>query len=354
MRKPMRVAAGLGVLAMVGSVGVLATGAPASAADSAQPVPGVRITMENISTGDGPITIELTTARTLTVACADSGDPLYRRVVVNGVKVGLRCVDVGNLTVLGSPGNDEVDVDLIGMTADSMGSNSVRLGAGDDTADIRHDGKSPIADLYGDDGNDYLSVAYYPNFAGDPCRSGADGGPGDDKILDVGYMNTEIYQPCLASLTGGAGEDHLIRRHEHRPGIISTDLDDRPIRPDAGIQSITLNTTDGDDDVLIHNDGNWGTKVAVTRAGVTRNLTMPTALPKLVVKTQAGDDSVIIDHKSVRTSVELYDSAGTDSLILRPRENSTWARGLVTQPGFGSWTYDPDAFESVKLETDWS
>jgi len=278
----------LGALAAIGAATVLASASPASAADPVQPVPGVTITTEGYATGAGPLTVDLTTARSLSVKCNSTG-----KVIVNGKVLKARCDKVDTLIVHGSPGNDQVDIDARAMFInDSNGGINAFLGAGNDTAVLRH-ANTTRGRLWGEDGNDVLMVGFDSTngYAGEFCSSDAIGGPGNDTVRDLGYLGTAQVggdgQPCVAGLNGGPGVDR-ITSDATRPEGIGFDLDDKPLHPGSGINSIGLTTTDGPDAIKVHNDGNWGTKIAVTHGATTQDFTMPKLLKYLIITAGAA------------------------------------------------------------------
>lgn len=326
-------------------------------------VPGLSIETGPAETFQPSIRITMQTARQLTVRCSSAG-----KVQVNGTDLTIACAEADQVLVYGSAGDDTVDLDL----REFPNGGCAYLGDGDDTATLRHRGSSAtnairVGCLWGGAGDDVLDIGFdgsrpYRTFPNDAVST-LQGGPGDDRLTDLGY--TRGGQPATGAtpadtrLMGGDGTDLLVGAKD-RPTSYLTDLDDTVVYGDQP-RAVRLDVADNPT-VLVHNNGNYGTRVTVDRGTLHREIRYPKVLPQLLVHVGGGNSTVTVDHKSASTAVDVsgesFDDGGgaffgNDELVLHPRNPHTWdqAGHVLTQPGAQPWTYN--GFATVTLDNTW-
>lgn len=322
---------------LAGTVAVLTAPSPAGA--ETIPAPGLTVTSQlDAATGRGYVTVAMTTARSLKVTCNGG-------VNVNGVKTKVPCLNLVDLKVTGSAGDDTVDVEGTAFSAlQAPGHNwvyvTIDLGAGNDKADVRM--RSGSVDIFGGPGNDRLSNAVYPSMDGF-AYGGLYGEDGNDVLTNAGYLagSKPVFDPYdlpgtnnySVLLSGGAGADTITGAPD-RYDQFDIDLTDT-VNLGAGPAGGTVNLTSTTNVVSVDANGNYGPKLAVTTAGKKWALNLPTYTTGLRVNTLGGPDQVTVLRKSRYTPITVDTGTGADVLTVRPWTPYTWdkANNTVTQPG---------------------
>jgi hypothetical protein len=303
-----------------------------------------------------PDTLTMGTATALDVRCAAT--TTADRYRINGLTVPETCAE-RPLNLSGTDRADTVTYDQkLGNGTGKYGMNlDVYLGAGDDTATIRHPLGAVV--VHGGPGNDRISSGLY-NSRSNAEATNTDqlqGEAGSDTLTNLGFLdpNPPTYVPAepgaydfRIGLDGGAGADRLV-------GATSTidwfraDATDTMTDP-GGPSLVELVATPGRDGVFVTGHEAAGTTVAVTGA-TTKTFTLSPLAIELRLDTLAGDDNLNLEGRSLRTAVFADTGDGIDALTIgfEPPLTDTWSPDgrirTVTQTG-----YQPVSWVAANVE----
>lgn len=333
----------------------------------------------DLTRGDGDyksVTVNLGATRRLDGGCAPGPDGTLD-LVANDLRIFRGCVGDTDLAIVGTSGNDTVNFDVGQGRVNSVNNHSVdsgaglptsvSLGAGNDTATLLAACGSSLLD--GGPGNDRLTYGLHVELAtgydAGGCYGGSvTGGAGSDTITHLGYLDggTLGFNPddplqafAPTRLDGGLGVDNVWGSNT-TPEIVTAETVDT-IDLGSGPTALDLTATPGSDTVRVRGNGYYGPLVDVSTAGVTKSYALTSQMYDLTVHVGAGDDAVTFEHKSAHTAIHIDTGAGTDSLLLRPRnpyqlsyaQSDLGRVGTITQPDWAPVTFAADAVEHLTV-----
>ena len=319
---------------------------PADAAPGFPPIAGVTVRYVPLDPsctercGPAPVlSVSMTTARVLTATCATSG-----ALVVNGVTTPASCTTLRVLDVFGSTGADDVRVDL------ARGAVTVRveLGLGNDTGSVK---THSIATVLGGDGDDRLSTLLYLPASSDLAvvTGTLSGGSGRDTLTNLGFGPGTVPSgdpnAYGVHLSGDGGVD-TVYGAAARADLVSAEWIDL-LTLSGGPGQVGLSVGANADRVAVHLDGHYGPKVTITSGSTTKRFTLPTLTDRLQIATGLGNDTITVDHRSSRTTVQVEGGGGTDRLDVLPSLAFVQQGQSVLQPA----PWKPIAWHGIETLT---